>query len=484
MAQNKTNLLNNTALSPHPTVLLLLSALAVCLCSLQLPFFWDGLLVSSRCATYFYEHGPGNGLLPTRLDSGHPPLFAWYIAACWQFFGRTLPVSHLAMLPFIAGTLYQIALLCRRFVSGALTVFAFLLLASDPTLSAQLLQVNFDIPLVFFTLTAFNALLSKRLLLQALAMVFIGLINLRGCLYLAALGIIQTTLLFQGPEKPKPKTLLQVASTFLPALVVFGLWFGYHYRHTGWYFYNLASEWGGGRGKTDLIGFFRNAVITAWRLLDYGRIGVWLLLTACLPVLYKNLRNRNVQVLLLLLLVPLLVQAAVMWPKNNPIAHRYFMLSYLAAGMLAATGIDMLKIHSARKKGLFVLLIAFQITGNLWVYPDTVAKGWDASLAFISFPRPLKEMRQYLHQRRIPFSKVATGFPLKYSGDEFFLDNDTAKFSSFSKLNHPYFLYSNLTNDFTDSQLDSLKTWPAEQSASSGEVRFKLYRNPAYRTGR
>ncbi|MBL0080448.1 MAG: hypothetical protein IPP53_15465 [Bacteroidetes bacterium] len=62
------------------------------------PFFWDTVL-TSKIAQYFYENGFGNLIVPIDLDAGHPPFFQIYLSILWKLFGKSLLVSHLAMLP-------------------------------------------------------------------------------------------------------------------------------------------------------------------------------------------------------------------------------------------------------------------------------------------------------------------------------------------------------------------------------------------------
>jgi hypothetical protein len=75
-------------------------------------FFWDTIQLASQHGNYYYSNNFSNLLLPIELDSGHIPTFGMYIALIWKVFGRTVEASHLAMLPFAIGIVWQLNNLC------------------------------------------------------------------------------------------------------------------------------------------------------------------------------------------------------------------------------------------------------------------------------------------------------------------------------------------------------------------------------------
>src|SRR4051794_38753575 len=77
-------------------------------------FFWDTIQLGSKQAHWFYDHNFKFFFLPEIIDSGHPPSFGIYLAICWKLFGKSLPVSHLAMLPFLLGIVIQVYLLLKK----------------------------------------------------------------------------------------------------------------------------------------------------------------------------------------------------------------------------------------------------------------------------------------------------------------------------------------------------------------------------------
>ena len=77
-------------------------------------FFWDTAQLGAEHALFFYTEGFHQGLLPDAMDSGHPPVFGWYLAGIWHLCGRSLAVSHWAMLPFLWGIIWMAWRLGRR----------------------------------------------------------------------------------------------------------------------------------------------------------------------------------------------------------------------------------------------------------------------------------------------------------------------------------------------------------------------------------
>ncbi|MEQ8562303.1 MAG: hypothetical protein RID18_12400, partial [Cytophagales bacterium] len=67
-------------------------------------------------AYHFFENGLDKTLLPDNIDSGHIPAFGFYLAIWWKILGKTLWVSHLAILPFLLGIVWQSNVLIRYFI--------------------------------------------------------------------------------------------------------------------------------------------------------------------------------------------------------------------------------------------------------------------------------------------------------------------------------------------------------------------------------
>ena len=81
------------------------------------PFFWDTIQYASKQGNYFYATNFQSIIVPGNIDSGHIPSLGIYLALVWKVFGKSLIVSHLAMLPFVWGIVYQSIKLSKQLFS-------------------------------------------------------------------------------------------------------------------------------------------------------------------------------------------------------------------------------------------------------------------------------------------------------------------------------------------------------------------------------
>lgn len=166
-------------------------------------FFWDTMQLAAQHALFFYNNDNfSTFLLPDNMDSGHPPTFGYYLAWVWKTFGKTLAVSHLAMLPFLLGIVWQAWKLGEKIVGEGWTLLFLLLLTVCPVVAGQGVLVSPDIVLLFFFLMALNGIFSLdadvrktlkvfRTFNGQLAIAILGLaaISMRGMMVIAALFI-------------------------------------------------------------------------------------------------------------------------------------------------------------------------------------------------------------------------------------------------------------------------------------------------------
>ena len=80
--------------------------------------FWDNVLFASKMGNQIYNNGFLDWTMPNEFDPGHPPFLGAVLAFFWKIFGHSLWVSHLAMLPFMIGSIYQLQRFIAYFVSN------------------------------------------------------------------------------------------------------------------------------------------------------------------------------------------------------------------------------------------------------------------------------------------------------------------------------------------------------------------------------
>ncbi|MEA1897674.1 MAG: hypothetical protein U9N53_08430, partial [Bacteroidota bacterium] len=105
-------------------------------------FFWDTVQLASRHAHFYFENNFNELFLPDEIDSGHIPSFGIYLALAWKLFGKSLFVSHFAMLPFLYGIILQAWLLIKKYFPPQLSLPVLILLLADPTLLSQSILVS------------------------------------------------------------------------------------------------------------------------------------------------------------------------------------------------------------------------------------------------------------------------------------------------------------------------------------------------------
>jgi hypothetical protein len=445
-------------------------------------FFWDSVLLGSVYGDWYYSHNFSKLFVPEEI-AGYPPLFGMYIAAGWKLFGRSLRVSHFLMLPFLWGIVIQVYLLVKRFLPSAWVVLAMILLLLEPSLLAQSTQIVPDIVLVFLYLLCLNAALSGQRLLLALGLVFLAMISPRGTIAVVALFVTDILL---GLDRQQAGNWFSYgakkALAYLPAFMVTSTWLWLHYQQFGWIGYNSGSQWGAYTQIVGVEGLLKNIAVLTWRMLDFGRIVIWLVALLVFARIYKttSLSDPAVRSLFVLFLAPLLVYASVLLVYTNPIAHRYFLVVYVC--FVLSVLYMLLQLQSAKLKVvLYCLMLAGSLGGHFIVYPDPVAKGWDATLAHLPYYHLRKRMISWMDRNGIPVESTGSGFPNLRPIGTIDLNEDKRAFAEADLGRNQYIFHSNIFNGFSDQQLQELEEqWILLHELRGGQVYIRLYKHPAH----
>lgn len=411
-------------------------------------FFWDTVLYGSKIPNYYYSNNFSHLLLPDELDSGHIPAFGIYIAAIWQIFGRTLLASHLSMLPFALGIVWQVYLLCSRFVNPKYVGFALLLVIIDPSLLSQLTLVSPDVPLVFFFLLAVNAVLKNSRWIFALSIMFLFMMSLRGMTLSVCLLFLDLYLNvnFKTRIQTLFSALLKRSLLYFPGLLVALFYYSYHFHQKGWLMYHADSPWVDNYKLVGTAGFLFNIGLFGWRLLDFGKIGVWLVFIL-LVLRYRKLVFKTAETRLLFFLcicLMVLMPLNLLWAKNL-LAHRYFIPIYVIFSLLCARVLFSDFVNNKWRNFLSAIWLIAILSGNFWIYPPKIAEGWDSTLAHLPYYELRHEAIAYLDKQQIPLKQVQSFFPNCNTLDQIDLNGDTHTFAGFDG-SVPYVFYSNVYN--------------------------------------
>jgi hypothetical protein len=314
-----------------------------------------------------------------------------------------------------------------------------------------------------------------------------GLVSLRGLTAIASVGVTALVLdairlQAAASSAPLPGAIRRSSWLLLPfafATAALLAWFGYHAAQTGWWLANPDAAWAANQRWPGVDGMLRNAGLIGWRLLDFGRVVLWV--PALLHLLNQWRRSKGLsapeQPLIALWAVPLALFSLAFLPFANPIAHRYLLLVFVLALPWFAYRIR--QLDPTRQRFAAIALVAMLGFGHRWIYPDKVAQGWDASLAHLPYFSLLSQAWSEIPDP----SLVYTEFPL-YKPMTAVRPGSKQIRRSFRKaegnwLQHDYVLYSNIINDIPDATYDEITgTWPLQREWEQGKVFIRLYRKP------
>ena len=384
------------------------------LLNLENSFFWDTTQLGSKHANYYLTTNFSHLLLPKAIDSGHIPAFGMYIGLMWKFFGRNLMVSHLSMLPFVLGIIWQLHKTVKNHLKIEHAGLALLLVLLDPTLLSQITLITPDIPLVFFFLLGLNSVIANKRNVLSISVFFLFLTSMRGMMISFCLFIIDCYyhLNFKNSLKNIFYSLVKKSLIYIPSLLLFILFSVYHYLEKGWIGYHDESPWAECFKTVDIKGFFFNIGIFSWRLLDFGKVGIWLIFSILFIKYRKEIfKDKGTKSLLFIFTCFLLILPLNMLWAKNLLAHRYLLPIFLLFSLLSAKILFSTYTHLKLKRA-FVLIWLFSIlSGHFWVYPEKLSQGWDATLGHLPYYKLRKQAIQYIDKQEIDIEKVHSFFP-------------------------------------------------------------------------
>ena len=162
---------------------------------------------------------------------------------------------------------------------------------------------------------------------------------------------------------------------------------------------------------------------------------------------------------------------------------RYLMICFLLGGILFVNLLFQSELSTGKRKLLVGIIALALVSGHFWIYPATIAQGWDSSLAYLNYFPEEEKMLNYLSENNISYDEVGTNLPLK--SVKMAHDLNAEKLNpSFAEANfetNKYFLFSNVENRTKDEHIIMLKNqWKERVSFSRLGIYLTLYENPNY----
>lgn len=429
--------------------------LVIFMCSSHLGMFWDNVLFASKMGNHLYENGIFSWHIPDAYDPGHPPFLATILSLFWMLFGKSLWVSHFAMLPFVIGTIFQLYKFVSFYIKESVkAVLCLLFILADPTLSTALVLVNPEVIILFFFFLAVNGFLSKKPLIQFIGLFFLSIISFRSMMLFTGFFLFELCVRFYQEKNNRGKISFRFLFFYVLASLPGIVFIAWRLIVKGWLQTHPDSPWASLWHFPSLREFGKNCIVLMWRYADFGRVFILIFLVIGLVYLAKRKSiDVNIKQILSLSFFSVLAVILVSLFSTNAFGHRYFIVSYIGLTVVCFLILD--KITFGRRT-IFVLLCLGLLSGNLWIYPEKISQGWDATLAHIPYHELRKKAISYLDNEKIPMHEVGTFFPNYNSIDFIDLNGDLRKMNSFSEEDN-YVFYSNVYN-LSNDEYSTLKT--------------------------
>jgi Dolichyl-phosphate-mannose-protein mannosyltransferase len=260
---------------------------------LQLPYFWDEAGYYVPAARDLLLTG---SLIPrSTVSNAHPPLVMAWLALWWRVVGYAPLVTRSAMLVLAAFSLLGVFRLAERVANTQVAIASTLCTALYSVFFAQSSLAQLDLAaagLTFWALSAYvegqtvatvlwfalAALAKETAILAPIALAgweIIGLIARKKSLRRLWLGSEDD----RSDPGSRSRSVRRSASLLIPALPL-GLWYAYHYAHTGYVFgnpeffrYNVATT-------LSLTRFLLALAMRLWQVVGY--LHLWVLTLAAL----------------------------------------------------------------------------------------------------------------------------------------------------------------------------------------------------------
>ena len=469
------NIFKSAFYKSHTAFLIFLFCyLVIFLLCIKVPMFWDMSYIS-RISNLIYDNHFSIFIFDV-TDNGATPIYSIYVAILWKIFGKSLFVSHLAILPFTIGILFYFYKISKRFIDKKFIPIALLLLLIEQTIITQTIMAGDDLVYCFLFLLGLNSVFENKRFLIALSMLIIPILNLRG--FSIVLSLLLIDFYINVLNNSSIKKISKIIFTYIPTLAILLIWLLYHYYITGWYAVSGSRDKYHHLNGLNIIA--RNIIYITWKIIDFGRI-ISIFFIVLFYFIAQKKKDKTGIKLFLLILFSVLPYLLFFISFTYPVSHRHFMITYILGIIFFTYGLNYIKLKSTR---IIILIFtsASLIFGNFIIYPERFGNGWDSSLKMLPYFNLKEQLDNYIEISNIAPASVGTKFPMDFDNYDCNLKNKHFKFSEldnepFDKMH--YIVQSNICNTFTPEEIEKLNSkWILVKEFHSCQIYFKLFKNP------
>ena len=389
-------------------------------------YFWDVIQQVSKEGHWFYLTDfsslliPENNSLNISATGYHPPLMGMMTALLWKIFGLHLWVSHAFTAFWAILLIYNSWKLISSLFSGKYVGWTLLIVLLEPTILTQFAIASPDFILFTAFVISLRAIFGRKPFLLGIGIFFLCCINMRGVF--VGIMLFFANIYFdylQSNKKYSLKSFGQTLLPYLPTLLVLISYFIYYFSQKGWFFaisggnehYEMPQN------LQTIIAHFLSFVL---RCVENGRFVIWILAFFFLFILIKKKRKLSSVEKTLGIFVLLLngLYFLFIFISQMPFSARYFSPQFFALTILVLLFI--VKYFDFKKiKLIFILILVFTLSGHFWIYPEKMAKAWDATLAHLPYYELRNDCFKYIDENDFDYNDLAAGFCL--SGDRGFI---------------------------------------------------------------
>jgi 4-amino-4-deoxy-L-arabinose transferase-like glycosyltransferase len=451
-------------------------------------FFWDNIQQISKEAHWFYLTDFHQLLMPVHnthsviVATGyHPPLMGIMTAFLWKVLGYKLWVSHVFIFCWALILIVNVWKVVKRLFPENIAGWVLLVTLLESTLLTQYSISSPDFILFTAFILSLRAVLENKPFLLSIGVFFLCCINMRGIFVGGILFLTHFYFIYlQTSAKPDFRTIIRIILPYLPTFILLAAYFTYFFSVNGWFFSNTTENihysLPGGIGR-----ILKHLAEFILRSVENGRIIIWIIgcYVAFIFVKRKTKGSPEFKTLLFFFLLLTGLYIIFVFITQMPFSSRYFMPQFFLLTLLAFMGLSTL-LNKNNLKIALVVVLCFELTGNLWIYPDKIAKSWDCTLAHLPFYELRKECFNYIDQQKLDYHQISAGFCL-YGNRGFIELKNEGKIIG-TETNNKYFIDSNISNveDTFAADLKNKQHWVPVKTFKKFPVYITIYRNVLY----